>query len=227
MLESLHIGVDVYGTDGHRLGTLQRVVIDTEEHRVEAIVVEEGLIESGNVLAPGGWDKPRGRLVPASMITTSDDRRVTVACDEKTFDTLPHFEQEHALPLTEEATLGHPRFHVGELIRYISSSAAGLGGAPYLPPESITFTKSPEDVQIPEDAPVWRKEPHEDVGEVERVLLDDASGRVAALVMRRKGLRGQRVRLPMSSIADIQDGVVHVTLTDDELNALEPYAPED
>ena len=226
MLESLHIGVDVYGNDGHRLGTLQRVVIDTQDHRVEAIVVEEGLIESGNALAPGGWDKPRGRLVPASMIATSDDRRVIVACDEKMFETLPLFEQEHALPLAEEATLGHPRFHVGELIRYISS-AAGLGGAPYLPPESITFAKSPEDAEIAEETPVWRKEPHEEVGEVERVLFDDASDRVAALVMRRKGLRGERVRLPISCIADIQDGVVHVTLTDDELDALEPYTPED
>lgn len=226
MLESLHIGVDVYGNDGHRLGTLQRVVIDTQEHRVEAIVVEEGLIESGNALAPGGWEKPRGRLVPASLIAASDDRRVSVACDEQSFDKLPLFEQEHALPLAEEATLGHPRFHVGELIRYISS-AAGLGGAPYLPPESVTFAESPEDVEIAEETPVWRKQPHEEVGEVERVLLDEATGRVAALVMRRKGLRGQRVWLPISSISDLQDGVVHITLTDDELDALEPYTPDD
>jgi hypothetical protein len=161
------------------------------------------------------------------MITAASDRRLTLSCDEASFHTLPLFEHEQAIPVPADEPVARPsRFRLGELIRYISS-AAGLGGAPYLPPEAVTFSEPTGDAEIADGTAVWRREPHEEVGEVERVLLDDATGRIAAVVMRRTGLRGQRVLLPAASIADIEDGVVHVTLTDADLDALESYTPAD
>ena len=57
-----------------------------------------------------------------------------------------------------------------------------------------------------------------------RALLDESTGRLRALVVRRRGLARHTVVLPMTAVTDLSDGVVHVALTDEELDALAPYA---
>ncbi len=228
MLEDLHIGVAVRGSDGRHLGTLQRIVVAHDGQRqVTHVVVEEGLIESGNALAPGGWEKPRGRIVPIELVAHADDHELTLACDEPAFKAFPLFEEEHAIPVDEAGPAGEPhdRFEAGEVIRYISS-AAGLGGAPYLAPEAITFNEGPGEAEIGEGTPVWRREPHEEVGEVERVLADSATQRVTALVVKRKGIFGPSLVLPIAAVADVEDGVVHIALSRAEVDALAHYEPE-
>lgn len=232
MLEDLHIGVAVRGSDGRHLGTLKRIVVAHDEGgageaaRVTHIVVEEGLIESGNALAPGGWEKPRGRLVPVALVAHAGDHELTLTCDEPAFKAFPIFEEEHAIPVGAAGPAGasHGRFEVGELIRYISS-AAGLGGAPLLPPEAITYDERPDEAEIGEGTPVWRRVPHEEVGEVERVLADPATQRVTALVVKRKGILGPSFVLPIAAVADVEDGVVHITLGRAEVDALPHYDP--
>lgn len=227
MLEDLHIGVAVRGSDDHHLGTLKRIVVAREGTRVTHIVVEEGLIESGNALAPGGWEKPRGRVVPVELVVRAGEHALTLACDEPAFKSFPLFEEEHAIPVETAGPAGAPHegFEVGEVIRYIAS-AAGAGGAPYLPPETISYDELPGEAEIGEGTPVWRREPHEEVGEVERVLADSASQRVAALVIKRKGIFGPNLVLPIAAVTDVEDGVVHITLSRDEVDALPHYTPE-
>jgi uncharacterized protein YrrD len=227
MLEDLHIGVSVSGRDGARLGTLKRIVVERDGQRVLSLVVEPGLIESGNALAPGGWDKPRARVVPAGLVRHAGDQRLELDCDETAFRQFPLFEEEQAITVEQEQPAGtsHARFQLGDVIRYISS-AAGLGGAPYLPPESVSFDEPSGSAEIAEGTPVWRRQPPSEIGEVERVLLDAQTQRIAALVVKRKGLFGHRVLLPMSEVSDIEDGVVHITLGPSEVDALQPYQPE-
>ena len=67
------------------------------------------------------------------------------------------------------------------------------------------------------DAPVWRLEPHTHVGDVERVLVDEDTEEIKELVIRRGAFFGEDVVLPMEYVTEIQDGVVHVQLTDEEL----------
>lgn len=227
MVEDLHIGVAVRGSDGHRLGTLKRIVVAHDGAQVTHVVVEEGLIESGNALAPGGWEKPRGRVVPVALVARADDHELTLTCDEPAFKAFPLFEEEHAIPVEAERPAGESerQFETGEVIRYISS-AAGAGGAPYLAPEAITFDERPGEAEIGEGTPVWRREPHEEVGEVDRVLADPATQRVTALVVKRKGIFGPNLVLPIAAVADVEDGVVHITLSRAEVDALPHYTPE-
>src|SRR5262245_690067 len=94
MLEELHIGVAVSGDDGHRLGTLQRIVVARDDYRVTHLVVDPGLRESGNLLAPGGWDRPRARILSVSLVAAAAPDHLLLSCDEATFRQLPLFEQE-------------------------------------------------------------------------------------------------------------------------------------
>lgn len=226
MLEDLHIGTDVKGSDGSHLGTLSRIVIERDTGAVTHLVVDPGLVESGNLFAPGGWEKPRERVVPLSLLKDADDKRVLLSCDEEAFEQQPLFERQYYADYDQLDALP-PRFRLGELINYIAS-AAGIGGAPYEGPGIIQYNEAPGAAEIAEGTPVWRREPHEEIGEVERVLFDPQTQRVSALVVHGSGIVGHKnVVLPIAAVADIQDEVIHVTLNDAELDALADYEPEE
>jgi sporulation protein YlmC with PRC-barrel domain len=229
MLQDLHIGAHVHATDGSRLGTLTRVVVDGTSDRVLALVVDPGLMASGNLLAPGGWERPRERLVTVDLIAAATRDGIHLTCARDAFDQLPHFEQEqfvNADPLPKDVPEEiHRRFHLGDIINY-AASEFGLGGAPYLPPAQITYNEPSTAGAIEENTPVWRLEPREQVGHVERVLLDEATGHLAGVVLRR-GFPPRLLLLPISAITGIQDGLIEVRLTDDEIAALPLYEPND
>ncbi len=223
MLDELHIGAHVHGANAKKIGSLKRIVVERDDLRVTHLVVDPGLIESGNLFAPGGWEKPRERLVPIALVTATNDDGVTLACDEAAFLALPLFEREIYAETPPEGT----PFNVGELVSYISTGA-GIGAGPYTPSsEERVFNESPGSIEIAKGSPVWRRIPHEEIGEVVRVLLDSSNDAVQAIVVRHRGLGGRSVVVPISKVASLSDGVVHVNLSDDERDALQTYTPPD
>ncbi len=223
MLDELRIGATVHGADHKKIGTLKRIVVERDGTHVTHLVVDPGLIESGNLFAPGGWEKPRERLAPIGLVSATNDDGVTLSCDEAAFLALPVFERE----TFEDTPPGGKPFNLGELVSYIATGA-GVGAGPYTPSdEELDFNESPGSVEIAEGSPVWRTIPHEEIGEVVRVLYDDATDSVRSLVVRHRRLGGRSVIIPMSNIVSLSDGVVHINLTDDERDALQPYTPPD
>jgi sporulation protein YlmC with PRC-barrel domain len=230
MLEDLSIGAPVVSSNGRQIGTLQRIVVERDERRVTHIVIDPGLLESGNLLAPGGWEKPRARIVPISAVQNIGTEVIQLALDENAFAEEPLFEQEYyanADPQTGEVQPEgeKPRFRLGELIHYIAT-AAGLGAAPYEPTTEIAFQESSRSAEVSAGTPVWRRTPHEELGIVERVLVDAETNRITAFVLRRKGRGGKMIQVPIEAVSDVQDGVVRVTLSESDLAELQPYEPE-
>lgn len=228
MIENLRIGAAVASASGARLGTLTRVIVDGTTDTVAGIVVDPGLVQSGNLLAPGGWGQPRERVVPTALVAATSEASISLTCDEDAFAQLPLFEHEQSVAVNPAATgapAGWSGFRLGDVINY-AASEFGLGGAPYVPPAEITHLESPTSGAIAEGTHVWRTEPHERIGEVERVLADAETQRVSGLVIRRGGLPRHRVLLPVAAIIAVEDGVVHVRLSDAELEALAPYEPD-
>jgi len=231
MLEDLNIGIPVIGSDRQQLGTLQRIVIERGERKVTHLVVDPGLRESGNLLTPGGWEKPRSRLIPVGDIVQVGKESLDLSIDQADFAQAPVFEHEYYV--NADTQTGEvqppdekPRFRLGELIHYIST-AAGIGAAPYEPTTEIQFQEAPNSAEISAGTPVWRRTPHQELGLIERVLVDAETQRISAFVLRRKGFGGKLVRLPVAAVTDVQDGIVHVTLGDTDLAQLEIYRPEE
>lgn len=213
MLENLHIGATAIGSDGQKLGTLARIVVDQGTYTVTHLVVDPGLVESGNLLAPGGWEKPREHVVPIGLLRGVADDGLTLACTEDELKGYPLFESASYsdAPLPQDS-----RFRLGELIKYIAS-AAGVGAAPYESPrEQIQFNEAPGSAEISEGTAVWRVKPHEEIGAVERVLVDEPTGRLTGLIVRRKGRGRGSVTIPADAIASMSNGVVRVTSAGDE-----------
>lgn len=232
MIEDLRIGTAVHATTGKHIGRLARVVVDGASDRVLSLVVDPGLVGSGNLLAPGGLERPRERVVPVAQVASATPENIVLTLSEDDFEELPLFEQEHFISPSAAAaehgqqagTPGAARFEAGQLLNY-AASEFGLGGAPYLPPAEITHAEPPNAGAIADGTQVWRLDPHERIGEVERVLVDGATQRVSGLVLRR-GLLRHQVVLPVSAITGVEDDVVHVRISDEELKALAPFEPE-
>ncbi|HEX8733195.1 MAG TPA: hypothetical protein VF725_14175 [Ktedonobacterales bacterium] len=224
MIERLRIGVHVKSSDGKQVGELSRIVVTSGEPTVTHLVVDPGA-SLGDLLEPGSLDKPRERLVPVALAGAVEEDEITLACDAVTFAALPLFERHEYVDAPVSPT--GSRFRLGELVNYLAS-AFGLGAAPYLPDtEGIAFNVPADASVIPDNAPVWRAKPHEEIGVVERTLADGATQRVTGIVIRRTIGDDQLVVVPIAAIANFEDGVAHVNLTDEELDHLTPYIPQE
>ena len=227
MIEKLRIGAPVYTNDGERAGALERIVVssmDTEtngERRVTSLVVDPGFQDLGELLSPGSVEKPRARTVPIELATSVEKDAVRLSCDAAAFEALPLFERREfiAAPVEPHGR----RFRWGEIINY-AAATFGLGAAPYIPStEATEFNEAAGSAELPARAAVWRLEPHEEIGRIERTLVDSETDRVTGFVLRRDRFDEALVVLPVEAITSIEDGVAHVALTDTELDQLEPY----
>lgn len=224
MLEDLRIGVPVTGSDSTHLGKLTRIVIDRSDNQVTHLVIDPGLAESGNLLAAGGWEKPRERVVPVALVVSAGEDGLALSCDEAAFAQLPLFERKQYTEADVSAATGpegpwQSRFELGEVVNYVASGW-GLGAAPYIAPADISLNETATSTAIAEGTSVWRVDPHDEIGHVDRVLADGQTQRVTGLVVRRKGLFAHRVVLPIEQVANVEDGVIHITLSDQQLDAL-------
>ncbi|HLY30161.1 MAG TPA: hypothetical protein VKQ36_03980, partial [Ktedonobacterales bacterium] len=176
-LEDLRIGAHAHGRDGHPLGALQRIVVGETDLKVTHLVIDPGLLASGNALAPGGWEKPRARVIPIGLLTNATPQAITLDCDEAEFASYPLFEQERAVPVTAPATSEHTHWwssaNLGEVITYLASELSGY--VPSAPEQEITLNEPQDAAAISAGAAVWRRMPAEtdetEIGVVERALL--------------------------------------------------------
>jgi sporulation protein YlmC with PRC-barrel domain len=224
MIERLRIGARVFSSDGKQIGTLSRIVVSGAELTVTELVVDPGP-DLSDLLEPGELGKPRNRAVPVALARQVTEDGIILSCDSAAFVRLPLFERRGYVDAPIEA--GHPHFRVGEVVNYLAS-AFGLGAAPYVPDsEEITLDLTPGSDALPDDAPVWRNTPHEEIGVVERTLADATTQRVTGLVIRRRSIDDRLVVIPAAAITLVEDGVAHVELTDEQLDHLPLYKDED
>ncbi len=83
-------GADVITTDGEKIGTVDRVIIDPADKEISHIVVGEGLFFA------------TGKVIPIEMVasTTKDEVRLEKEVDE--LDSVPVFEEAQFVQLGEE-----------------------------------------------------------------------------------------------------------------------------
>src|SRR5919198_678426 len=192
MVQSLKLGLSVVTSDARHAGTLHRVVIDEPTRTVTAIAVERPLIESGNLLKPGGWEKPRDVRVPIDVVAAADEHELRLSLAEKDFLALPPYV---------------------------------IGGGLYEPPHDDVENRSPTERHLSHGVAVWRREPHTHLGDLDRVLMDEASHQVTALVVRRGRVFRHDVALPVHYVVELLDDLVHVDIPEAEWDALGEYRP--
>lgn len=229
MQQALKFGVSAVTSDGRDVGTLYRVVIDERAepgggsvYVVTAITVQRRLIESGNLLKPGGWDRPRDLLIPFAHVTGSDDEEVRLTLTEEEFlAQAPYILGDRPEP---DGDWEPPAEFRAEDVTM--RAGALLGGGLYEPPHDEQENRAPSERHLSRGAEVWRRDPHELAGNLDRVLMDDTSNVVIGLVVSQGILFHHDAVVQAGDIVDLLDDLVHIDLPAGA-HALQPYRPSD
>jgi uncharacterized protein YrrD len=209
--------VDVFSSDGHKLGNLKGVVLRRADLRVTAVIVDIGFLRSGRHLWEGGLGLDYDRVVPIGDVESAGEDKVVLSIraehfkeaaqyTEDSFETPPDL-IEHGPNLPERALTAVEHLSSGALNWMVEKQ-----------------NRAVDEADIEEGTPVWRQEPHEKLGEVDRILVDESSGRVRAIVIRRGFLLKRDVVLPTRFITEFLDLAIHADISDEELEQLEEFS---
>ncbi len=227
MLQPLKFGVSAVTADGRDVGSLYRVVVaervapEGPVYVVTAVTVRRRLLESGNLLKPGGWEAPRDLKVPFAQVTGADEGEARLSLTEEEFLALPPYIVGD-VPEPAPGSTPPPGFEAEDIAM---RAGALLGGGLYDPPHDEQENRGANERHVSEGAPVWRRAPHEHIGNLDHVLMDDVSNVVEGLVVRRGVLFTHDVVVPARAIAVLLDDLVQVNLQGDT-GALEDYRAE-
>jgi uncharacterized protein YrrD len=215
--EQLHAGAPVMSADGHKLGVLSRFVFDREGNRLTHVVVDTGILRSGTPLWEGGWGLSHDRVVPIDALRASGEDGVELDLSADAFrDLSSDYIEEYFQPFPDDA---RGRLDLSDVGRFALSLPGEPG--PWVLCEATAKQEGAADIR--EDMPVWRMHPHQKIGEVHRLLYDDASKRITGLVIRRGFLFTKEVELPMSAVAEVLQHAIRVELDDEALKTLPEF----
>jgi sporulation protein YlmC with PRC-barrel domain len=221
-IEDLHLGASVISRDGRKLGTLHRFVVNKDTYNLTHIVVDLGLLRSGPPAWAGGWALSHDRKVPLAVVTEADSDEVRISMSAEEF-------REHSVDYVEEHFDRIPDTHPGWRLDTsdIARIATSIPGEPGPAMLHEVLAIAPDEVDIKRDSPVWRLNPHEKIGEVERVLFDRDTGRVSEIVVRRGLIFSKDVLLPVRHIVEVVAGVVRVDIDGPALKSLPEFRADD
>jgi uncharacterized protein YrrD len=217
--QELHAGADVFSADGHKLGELQRVVLRRSDLSVTHIVIDIGFLRSGRSIWEGGFGLDYDRIVPVQQVGSYGHDRIDLVLTAEAFKDAPEYTVESFEPPQD---LSPDEFDIPDVANRLQGIAALIGSTPNV--WLVEKLQQPEgSVEVIEGADVWRRDPHEKLGDVSRVILDEVSGAARALVIKRGALLKHEVVLPMRYVVELADGVVRVDIEDEALGQLRKY----
>jgi uncharacterized protein YrrD len=220
-LEDLHPGTSVVSADGHKLGTLSRFVIKKDSLKLTHIVVDTGILRSGEPLWKGGWGLSHDRVLPLGVLKDADDEAVQITMTADEFKDLSVDYIEEQFEQMPDARPGWP--DASDLRRLLASMPGEPG--PYVLHEILA--RDPDEVEIKKDSPVWRLNPHKKIGEVDRVIYDADTKKVTDLVIQRGFVFTKDVVLPMRFVVEVVADIVRVDIDDEALSGLREFNATD
>lgn len=217
-IEDLRAGAHVYSADGEKTGTLHAIVLDPRDNRVTHLA-----IDAGPHFPEPGFGSPKIVSVNIEHLRSADGESVDLAITQADFRKLPLYEHEHffAVPSDEHPSEDTGPRRLWDVGLTVAAALAGLGTGLAVPAEH--FARAPFERHILDDAPVWRDEPNQHVGDIERVLIDDETNVIVGLVIRRGVLFHEEVVLPMQYVTEVRDGAIIVHISDEDIESLTPY----
>lgn len=217
--QDLRAGVDVYSSDGHKLGELHRVVLGRSDLRVTHVVVDIGFLRSGRAIWQGGLGLDYDRVVPIAAVADATTERVDLGLTAEQFRDAPEYTEE---TFEEPKDFSPDEYDLPDVVTQLHHLSSIFASTPglwlYENPR-----RSEDAVDISEGTPVWRREPHDKLGDVKQLIFDETTGTLRALVIARGVIFKHEVVLPARHIVELYDGVVRVDIEDRDLENLKPY----
>ncbi len=219
VLENLRHGAAVRTSDGHDVGRLHAIVVDPRDNVVTHVAVNRGPF-----FPEPGFGDPKIISVDLADIHDAGEDHVDLKVDRAAFEALPLYSHNHFLEVPEDEKAppearGRPALWSTGLA--IAASLSGLFTGIAVPAEH--FRKATFERHIMNDAPVWRIEPNTHIGDVEQLLVNEKTGEIEALVIKRGVVFRHESVLPVRYVREICDGVVRVQISSADLETLETF----
>lgn len=214
----IELGKDVIASDGEKIGTVDRLVLDTETNELRKFVVHKGFIFSED------------RIADIEMVTgLDDDGNVRLSVPSTDDRALPPFvEETYRVASEDEAThLGYGSYMNTAPyapIWYAPGGATGSyqpGGGPFFHGAETTSgvleTRSnlPDDTMSLDTGTDVVGSDGDKVGEVDEILTD-ADGHVSGFVVKSGFIFKTDVHIPMSAVESITGSHIMLNMTGDE-----------
>ncbi len=209
----IDLGMDVVTSDGHKLGTVQKLVLDARSKQITRMIVSGGFL---------GGDQ---RIVDVSMI--AGQSHDTLQLD------LPRHEAEQLPTYVTEQFVEAPRDEY-DTLPYIQPGASGAGlylyGAPYIGRGYEGRGDSFYDA-APADAPVVENRSNleetdtlistgtdvvgadgDTIGSVDEVYVGD-DGQITGFMVKKGMIFTHDIRIPMDWVREVDGDKIHLTVT--------------
>ena len=215
----LRAGVDVYSSDGQKLGELHRVVLARSDLRVTHVVVDIGFLRSGRPIWQGGLGLDYDRVVDIGDVASATTERVDLGLTAEHFKALKEYTPE---TYEEPKDFSPNEYDLPDVVTQLTHLSAILNSTSGLWLYD-NLQKSDQEVDIAEGTPVWRQEPHEKLGDVKQLIIDESTGQLQALVIARGFIFKHEVVLPIRHVVEMYDDLLHVEIADKDLEQLKAY----
>ncbi|HZO91811.1 MAG TPA: PRC-barrel domain-containing protein [Chthonomonadaceae bacterium] len=226
----VELGARVRSSDNQDIGTIKHLILDPNNGRVKAIVVERGVL------------LPEDTEIPVEDIQSADSSGVHVSYTAAQTRDLPRFDRSLYTEAPGEQTHLYPGWPAGGILwpSYYPAMTYGPGLYPSAIPVEVKDADAPqsrEEAQILEQVERSNAviEAGDDVisldgqklGQVHNVIFDPQTGQPITLVIRKGLVFTDHVELPAQAIASVEDGVVRLNLTKVQVEAAkrEPGVP--
>jgi len=205
--------------DDHKLGRLHRLVLRRADLSVSHIVIDVGFLRSGKQLWQGGIGLEYDRILPVSAVVAADKEKVHLSLTAELFKDA---EQYTEAAYEEPQDMSPGEFDLPDVSNRILAMSEMINNTSNF--WLVERLKTPEGgVDIVDGTPVFRNDPHDKIGEVERLLLDETTGRTKAFVIKKGFLFKHEAVLSTRFVTDLQEDVVHVDITDEEIDQLPAF----
>lgn len=203
----------VYTSDGHVVGHIDRVVLNPKTKEVTHVVVRKGILFTED------------KLVPLSLIASATKNRVTLRPNAGDLNALPLFEETHYIPLdeAEAKAAAYPPDLAMPLYWYGSLGGTWAGYIPQPAYRAETEQNIPDNtIAVKEGAKVFSAD-DKHVGSVERVFTDSMTDRATYLVIAHGTILKEKKSIPMSWVRTVTEDEVHLNVGESVLNNLREY----
>jgi uncharacterized protein YrrD len=217
--QHLRAGAGVYSSDGHKLGELHRAVLNRSDLRVTHVVVDIGFLRSGRAIWQGGLGLDYDRVVSIDDVVEAGNERVELSLTAEEFKDLPEYTPE---TYEQPKDFSPDEYDLPDMVTQLHHLSSIFASTPGLWLYE-NRRKAAGEVDISEGSPVWRREPHEKLGDVKQLIVDELTGQVKALVIARGFIFKHEVVLPMRHVVEMYDDLLHVDIGDKDLDDLKAY----
>ena len=206
-----HPGATVVASDGKEIGSLAHVLVDAE-YALKAIVVRESRGFSGSWLSPGSFLLADEFVVARDAVGSVEHDRISLSISSADARKLQPYLSYREKPETVEEGL--------------QDEAAALGSGPEIPHWVEQVANKPDsELEIDGGENVMLGHTGRKLGTVKDVLFD--GDQLVGVVLLPDGFFKQEVILPRRFLGRSDDAALFAQLSEDDLEKLSPFEPND